>query len=153
MKHISMLFAAAAVMALAAAPAAFAGDKGTKPEATALVKKAVEYIKANGPEKAYAQFAKPDGGFRDRDLYVLVYDMNGNCLAHAINPKLVGKNNLEAQDADGVYYVKDRLALAKTKTSFWQDYKYTDPVTKKIEPKSTYCETLNQSVVCVGIYK
>jgi signal transduction histidine kinase len=152
MKIIASLFAALAVFALSGAPAP-AADKGTKPEAIALVKKAVDTIKANGPEKAYAQFGKADGGFRDRDLYVLVYDMTGTCLAHGINPKLVGKNNLEAQDADGVYYVKDRLAMAKTKDSFWQDYKYTDPVTKKIEPKSTYCEKLNQTVVCVGIYK
>jgi signal transduction histidine kinase len=151
MKFIASLFAALVLFASAApAPAA---DKGTKPEAVAMVKKAVDAIKANGTEKAYALFAKADGGFRDRDLYVLVYDMNGNCLAHGINPKLVGKNNLEAQDADGVYYVKDRLTLAKTNASFWQDYKYTDPVTKKIEPKSTYCEKLNQTLVCVGIYK
>ena len=151
MKLIVSLFAALVLFASSApAPAA---DKGTKPEAIAMVKKAVETIKANGPEKAYAQFAKTDGGFRDRDLYVLVYDLGGVCLAHGANPKLVGKNNLEAQDADGVYYVKDRLALAKTNASFWQDYKYTDPVTKKIEPKSTYCEKLNQTLVCVGIYK
>jgi hypothetical protein len=152
MKPIASLFAALAIFALSTAPVP-AADKGSKPEAAALVKKAVDYIKTNGPEKAYAQFDKPDGGFRDRDLYVLVYDMNGKCLAHGTNPKLVGKNNLEAQDADGVYYVKDRLALAKAKDSFWQDYKYTDPVTKKIEPKSTYCEKLNQTIVCVGIYK
>jgi signal transduction histidine kinase len=146
-------FAAAfAAMVLAAAPAA-AGTNATKAEAIALAGKAVAYIKANGPAKAYAQFAKPDGGFRDRDLYVLVYDLNGTCLAHGTNPKRAGKNNLDDQDADGVFYVRDRMTLAKTKPAFWQDYKYTDPVTKKIEPKSTYCEKLSQTVVCVGIYK
>lgn len=152
MHKLFKLAAAFAVMTMAAVPA-MAADKGTKAEATALVGKAVAYIKANGPEKAYAQFAKPDGGFRDRDLYVLVYDLNGTCLVHGANPKRSGKNFLDDQDADGIYYIKDRMTLAKAKASFWQDYKFTDPVTKKIEPKSTYCEKLNQTVVCVGIYK
>lgn len=130
----------------------FAADKGTKAEATAMVKKAVAYIQANGAEKAYAAFGEKTGPFKDRDMYVYVYDLNGNCLAHGTNPKLVGKNNMDAQDADGVYYVKNRMEMAKTKSSFWQDYKYTDPVTKKIEPKSAYCEKLNATVICVGVY-
>lgn len=140
------------VAALSVLGAAFAGDKGTKPEAVAMVKKAVAYVQANGADKAYAAFGEKTGPFRDRDLYVYVYDLNGNCLAHGNNPKLVGKNNMDAQDADGVYYVKNRMELAKTKSSFWQDYKYSDPLTKKLEPKSAYCEKLNATVICVGVY-
>jgi cytochrome c len=130
-----------------------AADRGTQPEAIAMVKKAVAFIKANGPEKAYVEFANKAGSFQDRDLYVFVYDMTGKCLEHGTNPKLVGKDMTDAQDADGVFYVKDRLALAKTKTSFWQDYKYVDPVTKKIAPKTTYCEKFNETLVCTGVYK
>ena len=146
-------FVITAALAVMATSAAAAGEKGTKPEAVAMVKKAIEYIKANGSEKSYAVFAEKGGGFRDRDLYVYVYDLNGNCLAHGVNPKLVGKNNMDVQDADGVYYVKERMELAKTKSSFWQDYKFSDPVTRKIEPKSAYCEKLNATLVCTGIYK
>lgn len=154
MKILHSLLAALSVFALALTAPATAGDKGTKVEAQAMVKKAVEAIKKDGADKAYAAFAdKSNAAFHDRDLYVLVYDLSGNCLVHGTNPKLTGKNNTEAQDTDGVYYIKDRMELAKTKASFWQDYKFTDPVTKKIAPKSTYCEKLNQSVVCVGIYK
>jgi signal transduction histidine kinase len=133
--------------------AAFAGEHGTKPEAIAMVKKAVAYIGANGVQKAYAEITAQDPKFHERDLYVIVYDGTGKCLAHGNNAKLVGKDLIDAQDADGVYYVKDRVTLMKTKTSFWQDYKFTDPLTKKIEPKSTYCEKLNDTAVCVGIYK
>jgi cytochrome c len=43
--------------------------------------------------------------------------------------------------------------MAKTKPSFWQDYKFTNPESKKIEPKSMYCEKLDETVVCGGIYK
>jgi cytochrome c len=133
--------------------AAFAGEHGTKPEATAMVKKAAAYITANGAAKAYAEITAQDPKFHERDLYVIVYDGAGKCLAHGNNAKLAGKDLLDAQDADGVYYIKDRVALMKTKSSFWQDYKFTNPLTKKIEPKSTYCEKLNDTAVCVGIYK
>ncbi len=45
------------------------------------------------------------------------------------------------------------MDLAKSKGTFWQDYKFTNPTTKKIEPKSMYCEKLDDSVLCGGIYK
>lgn len=135
------------------AAAAYADDRGTKPEAIAMVKKAVAAISASGADKTYAEITAKDAKYHDRDLYVVVYDSSGKCLAHGNNPKLVGKDLLEAQDADGVYYIKDRVGLMKTKSSFWQDYKFSDPLTKKIEPKSTYCEKLSDTAVCVGIYK
>ena len=31
--------------------------------------------------------------------------------------------------------------------------KVVDPLTKKVEPKSMYCERLDETVVCGGIYK
>ena len=64
---------------------ALAADVGTKDEATAMVKKAVGFIKANGADKAYAEFSNPKGQFVDRDLYIAVYDMTGKCLAHGAN--------------------------------------------------------------------
>ena len=57
------------------------------------------------------------------------------------------------KDMDGKEYIKERVDLAKTKTNFWTDYKFGNPVTKKIEPKSAYCERLDDTVVCGGIYK
>ena len=46
-------------------------DAGTKDEAVAMVKKAVEYIKANGRDKAFAEFTDTKGKFIDRDLYIV----------------------------------------------------------------------------------
>ena len=37
--------------------------------------------------------------------------------------------------------------------SFWQDYKFVNPVSKKVEPKQMYCEKLDNTAVCAGIYK
>ncbi len=130
-----------------------AADRGTADQAVALTKKAVAYIAEVGADTAYKTFTAKDPKFIDRDLYVTVYNMNGDCLAHGANTKLVGKNLLESQDTDGKFYIKDRITLAQTKQSFWQDYKFTNPTTRKIEPKSTYCQTNAGTIVCVGFYK
>jgi signal transduction histidine kinase len=127
--------------------------KATAAEATAMVKKGVAYIKANGKEKGQAEISNKKGQFVDRDLYLVIYALDGTVRAHGANEKMIGKNLIDLKDIDGKEFVKERVELAKTKTSFWQDYKFTNPVDKKIEPKSMYCEKLDDAVVCGGIYK
>lgn len=130
-----------------------AGEWATKDEAQAMVKKAVTLIKEQGPEKAYPSFTSKSGGFTDRDLYVVVYQFDGKVLAHGANEKLVGKDMLEAQDVDGKYFVKERVELARKGAPFWQDYKFVNPTSKKVEPKQMYCEPVSQTAVCAGVYK
>jgi signal transduction histidine kinase len=133
---------------------AHSGPNGTRAEAEAMVKKAVAYIKAVGEEKAFAEISNLKGKFVDRDLYVVVYDLNGKCLAHGQNPNfLVGKDLIGMRDPDGKYYVKERVELAKTKSQFWQNYKFSNPLTKKIEPKSMYMEKVGNLLVGCGVYK
>ena len=126
----------------------------TKDEAVAMVKKAVAFIKEQGPEKAYPEITDKAGKvFHDRDLYVVVYQLDGKVLAHGSNEKFVGKDLSDAQDVDGKLYVKERVELAAKQPSFWQDYKFVNPVSKKVEPKQMYCEKLDNTAVCAGIYK
>jgi cytochrome c len=132
---------------------AFAADKGTTQEATALVKKAGAYLKANGAEKSYAVFNNPKGEFVDRDLYVYVLDASGLMLAHGANMKLVGKNLIDLKDADGKHFVKAALEAAASKGSGWVDYKWPNPVTKAIEQKTTYLEKVGDVIVLCGAYK
>jgi signal transduction histidine kinase len=132
---------------------AFAADHATKDEAVAMVKKAVAYIKAEGPDKAYTEISNKAGQFVDRDLYVVVYQLDGKVLAHGGNAKFVGKDMKEAQDVDGKYFVKERIELAQKEPNFWQDYKFMDPATKKVEPKQMYCERVDNTAVCGGIYR
>ena len=98
---------------VAGAGVAAAADMGTKDEAVAMVKKAVGFIKANGAEKAYAEFSNPKGQFVDRDLYIAVYDMNGKCLAHGANAKMIGRDLLDNKDVDGKEFVKERVEMMK----------------------------------------
>lgn len=152
-KQIAIAVASCAV-SLAVAGAAFAkGEKATKDEAVAMVKKGITYIKANGKEKGYAEITSKQSQFRDRDLYLVVYGLDGVVRAHGQNPKMVDKNLISLKDIDGKEFVKERVELGKANASFWQDYKFTNPMTKKIEPKQMYCERLDDTVVCGGIYK
>ena len=133
--------------------AALAAAGATKEEAVAMVKKAVAAIKAEGTEKVYAEISDPQGAFVDRDLYVVVYRMDGLVLAHGADKSRIGVNLIHDKDVDGKEFVKERIDLAKTEPTFWQSYKFMNPVTKAIEPKEMYCERLNETVVCGGVYQ
>ena len=148
----ALQYAAVAAL-LAGVNVAIAADHGTKDEAMAMVKKAVGFIKDQGADKAYAEISNKSGQFVDRDLYVVVYGLDGKVLAHGANSKLIGKDMLDAQDVDGKPYVKERVDMAKAQPTFWQDYKFANPVSKKVEPKQMYCERVAETAVCAGIYK
>jgi cytochrome c len=145
-----MLLSVVLAISFGVAPAA---DSGTKDEAAAMVKKAIEYIKANGNEKAFEEFSNPKGQFVDRDLYVVVYDMTGKCLAHGANQKMIGRDLIDNKDVDGKEFVKERVEMMKTKTSGWQDYKFRNPVSNQIEAKSMYLERTGDFIVGCGVYK
>lgn len=134
---------------LAVSPAYAAG--GTREEAQAMCEKAVELIKSAGPEQAFAQFQKPDGGFVDRDLYVFVLDSKGNFMAHGAKPVLVGKGGLAMKDVTGFAFIQ---AFMDVKDRGWVDYKWPDQTqNNQIRDKSTYIIREGEYVVGVGYYK
>jgi signal transduction histidine kinase len=150
MRHIAAALAATLLVPLAA----HAAEGGaTEADATSMVKKGVAFIKANGKEKGYAEVSNKTGQFKYQDLYLVVYGLDGTVLAHGANEKMIGKNLIDLKDVDGKAFVRERVEMGKAKASFWQDYKFTNPETKKIEPKAMYCERLDETVVCGGIYK
>jgi len=150
-----LVLAAALSAGLLLAPLGAAAKEGnaTKEDAQATVKKGIAYIKSNGKDKGYAEISNKQGQFIDRDLYLVVYGLDGTVRAHGANEKMIGKNLIEMTDVDGKPFVKERVELAQSKGTFWQDYKFTNPVSKKVEPKQMYCEKLDDAVVCGGIYK
>jgi signal transduction histidine kinase len=132
---------------------AWAAEYATKDEAVAMVKKGIAFIKTNGKDKGYAEITSKQGQFRDRDLYLVVYGLDGKVWAHGANEKMVGRVLIDLKDIDGKEFVRERVEMAKTKNAFWQEYKFTNPVTRKVEPKLMYCERLDDTVVCGGVYK
>ena len=151
--HVLTRFVATVALSWCAAHAHSAEGGATKADDTAMVKKGVAFLKAGGTEKGYPEITSKTGPFHLHDLYLVVYRLDGTVLAHGANEKMVGKNLIGLKDVDGKAFVQERVELGKTQTTFWQDYKFTNPETKKIEPKSMYCERLDDTVVCGGIYK
>ena len=125
----------------------------TKDQAVAMVKKAIEYIKANGNDKAFEEISNPKGQFVDRDLYVVVYDMNAKCLAHGQKKSMVGKELIDFKDVDGKPYMQERVELMKKQPTAWQGYKFMNPLTKQVEPKEMYIERAGDLIVGAGVYK
>ena len=142
-----------AVLACVIPFAAMGAEHATREEAMAMVKKGVAFWKTNGDEKTFAAITDKKGQFNDRDLYLVIYGLDGTVRAHGNNEKMVGRNLIDLKDVDGKAFVRERVELGQKQESFWQDYKFTDPVTKKIEPKQTYCERIKDAVLCGGIYK
>jgi cytochrome c len=126
----------------------FSANQG---QATGFVKKAIDFYKANG--KAKLLTAITDGKFMDGDVYVFAYNLDGVILAIPVNKPLIGKNLINVPDADGKMYRKEINDKAKSVGKGWVDYKYKNPVSGKIEQKTTYFEKIDDLVLCCGIYK
>jgi cytochrome c len=127
---------------------------GTAEEAKAMVVKAVAYLKEVGAEKAFAAFNDPTSkDFHDRDLYIFVRGMDGNTVAHGANKGMIGHTSLELKDADGKLYNKEMIELAQAKGSGWVDYRWVNPMDKKIEQKSSYIEKVGDYVIGAGFYR
>src|SRR5258706_3189396 len=154
MTRILSILAAVLAFEIGGPAAAQDKSKGTAAEATAMVDKAIAHIKKVGREKAFADFSSKKAPWVDRDLYVVVYDMKGKVLAHGANEKLIGKDVIELRDNDGKYFVKERVEMMKAPDAKgWQDYKFMNPVTRQIEPKSMYLQRYEDVIVGTGIYK
>ncbi len=153
--HLSLsAVTVATIGALAVAPAFAAADRGTKEEAQLMVDAALAHIKKIGTEQAYKDFTTNKASWTKKDLYVFVMDLNGKMIAHGANEKLVGRDLINLKDSSGKAFVVDMIAAAK-KGSGWVDYEWADPITKKVEGKSSYVQMVpaGSSFVGVGIYR
>lgn len=153
LKFVLLTFGRAALGAAVLTAAAHAADQGTATEAEAMVKKAVAYAKTNGSDKAYEEISNGKS-FKDRDLYLVVFDLTGKNLAHGTNPKLIGKDLLNIKDPDGKPFVRMLVDLAKDKGKGWsENFKFINPATQKIESKAMYIERVGDTLIAAGIYK
>lgn len=138
---------------LSAASSSAWASEPTQKDAEAMVNKAAAYLKANGPAKLLDAVNVKDGEFHKGELYVFVYDDKATILAHPVNAKLIGKNTFEVPDPDGKFYRKDIVALAKSKGQGWVDYKYKNPVSGKVEPKTSFVLAADKLILVAGVYK
>lgn len=135
------LFAGAALAPVRAA---------TPDEAKALADKAAALIAGEG-DKAFSKIDDPNGGFVQGELYVVVLDMKGIVRANGMT-KMIGMNLWDAKDPDGVPFTQNIVKLATDSGTGWVNYKFSNPATKKIEPKKTWVHKVGDYVVLCGVY-
>ena len=156
MKKLLQALVASLSLALFAT-AGIAQERGTKEEAKALAEAAAAHVKKVGADKAFKDFSNDKAAWTRKDLYVIAFDLTGNCLAHGANEKLIGKNLIEMKDQNGKYFTRSIIEIAAKSPAGngWTDYEWVHPQTKKLEPKSTYSIKLAgfDGVVGVGIYR
>ena len=113
-------------------------------EVMAFVDEAVSYVNNNDVEKALEEFNNPAGSFVRGDLYIFAYDFNGTCIAHPINPELIGQTGLS--DINGVDVVGRELALAKRGGGIMYIVFPNPAHDGKEELKQIYIENVNDSL-------
>ncbi len=151
---IRRLFLVTALAAAWASPAVHATESvATKDEAVAMVKKAIAFAKAQGKDKVITEINAKNAQFIDRDLYVYLADEKGLVLAHAVNPKLVGRDLNQLKDADGKPFVTEIIKIGASGKPGWVEYRWPNPVTKQIDDKVTYVEKADGVIYCAGVYK
>jgi cytochrome c len=150
-----MRFIALFVFALfVISPAYAAAEFGSKAEAVTMVKRVQDLFKKDGPQATFKSVSdKSTTEFHDRDLYPFIYDMKGICVAHGARPALIGKNLIDLKDQDGKYLIREMIKISEGAGTGWVDYKWPNPITNKIEDKSSYIEKMGNYFVGVGIYK
>ncbi len=140
---ILMLFPAAGLLAAR-----------TADEAKAFAERAVAHIHDVGRDKAFADFSRADGGYVDGELYMFCYSADGTNLAHGGNPAFVGKNLMNVKDPDGKLANAEIIHTALEQGSGWVDFRWPNPLSKKIEAKSAYVIRVDPATVCgSGYYK
>jgi len=122
----------------------------TADDAKAMLDRAVAALKGD-PAGAIAQFNKPNGAFRDRDLYVFCADAgSGTVRAH---PTLVGADVRTLIDKNGKAFGREMLAAARdgqiAKVNYvWPRVAGSDPIAKE-----SFVTKVGAFICGVGYYK
>lgn len=127
--------------------------RATRAEAQALLERAVALIQSAGPDKAYASFNNPQGGFMHDDQYVFVVGLDdGRYRASGASPQLNGMDVRGMRDAAGNTLFEAMIALARQKGSGTVDYVWRNPATNAVESKHTLIQRVGDVLVGVGYY-
>jgi cytochrome c len=127
-------------------------DSASPDEARAMAVRATALIEEVGPKQAFRTFMDPDGGFIEGDLYVFVLDFDGVLWVNGAFPDAIGSIALDAQTADGRYYVREMIALARTRGEGWVEYEFYNPCTGEFAPKVSFVKRAGRFIVGVGAY-
>ncbi|MFZ6644699.1 cache domain-containing protein [Undibacterium sp. TJN25] len=148
MKFFKLMLSAACFIFSVSALAAGKAD-----DAVAIVDKGLAYLQKNGKEALIREVNNKNPAFIRGDVYLALRALDGTTLAHPINPRVVGKNMMVFPDADGKYYRKEIVEIAKSKGKGWVSYRYSNPDSNELEDKATYFVRSGDMILEAGIYK
>jgi len=121
--------------------------------AVELVKKGIRHLESAGEEAAFRDFEDRSAQFIQGDYYLWVCDLDGIVRCNGSNPKSRNQNFADLKDTNGKLFIRDVLRIAQERGKGWVDYYWRNPVSKQVEPKSTYFERAGGLVLLCGIYR
>ncbi|HZZ94151.1 MAG TPA: methyl-accepting chemotaxis protein [Usitatibacter sp.] len=122
-------------------------------EAISLVGRGIEHLARRGAQAAFRDFENRSGAFVRGDHYLWACDLRGTVLCHPMRPKSRGENHADLRDADGRPFIRQVISIASQRGRGWVDYQWINPVSKIVEPKSTYFERSGDVILLCGIYR
>jgi hypothetical protein len=145
-----LLTVAALVGALSVGNVAGAQQSGTADEAKALLAKAATAVKTDRAG-ALAKFDAPNGGFKDRDLYVFCFDRSAGTLLVG-PPWLRGKDVRTIKDSTGKMFGQEMFANVRDGDVIIVDYMFPKPDSIAPVAKQSFVEGLGDIACGVGYY-
>jgi len=121
--------------------------------AMTLVGRGIAHLRAQGEEAAFRDFEDRQGEFIRGDYYLWVCDVTGLVRCNGSNPKSRNQNHADLKDANGKLFIREVLRIAAERGKGWVDYYWRNPVSRQVEPKSTYFERDGNLIVLCGIYR
>jgi signal transduction histidine kinase len=143
---------ALAAMVLASGAFAAMARRGTPGEARAMLDKAIEHYRSAGRQQALADFNAGKAPFADRDLYVFCLGKDHKTLANGGFPALVGTSADAVRDADGRPLPDQMWAAASAGGTGSVEYRWFNPVTRRVEPKISFVHLAGDDLCGVGAY-
>jgi hypothetical protein len=126
--------------------------RGTAAEARAMLERAVLALRAD-PAAAIARFNRADGGFRDRDLYVVCFDVGTGIVRSHVDPRQLGIDIRGVKQADGQPFGQRIFNAARPGTIATVDYLFPAPGGSIAGAKQSFVTRVGNDGCLVGYYK
>lgn len=127
------------------------GERVEAKRAQALLDKAVAHYKQKG-DAALADFTA-GGEFADGENYVFVVSADGKMLASGGASKLlIGRDVRDLKDSAGKPFMRELLNGAISHGAGMVEYRWLNPVDRRIEPKTTLYRAIGDRIIAAGYY-
>ncbi|MBY6261427.1 methyl-accepting chemotaxis protein [Azospirillum sp. 412522] len=106
-------------------------------------------------EQAFERFkANLNTMFYNGKDYIFVQNLNYQTVIHPVRPDVIGKDQRDNKDSNGVFFVRALVDTARTKGDGFVEYMYPKPNTEVPLPKLSYVKMFEpwQLLIGTGVY-